>query len=227
MPTFRIELALGGRVAGIDEAGRGPLAGPVVAAAMTIEPKRLPRSLVRKIDDSKQMSRDAREEVFEKLMSYSGDGLWFGIASASVEEIDRINILQATFAAMTRALDSMAIAMGAMPDAVLIDGNRAPKEMPCKVQTVIDGDAKCVSIAAASILAKVTRDRQMMELARDFPGYGWETNVGYGTREHLDGLARLGPTLHHRRSFAPIAQLSLPLTVAAMDEVIAVVDEAV
>ncbi len=226
MPTFRIELSLGGRVAGIDEAGRGPLAGPVVAAAMVIEPKRLPRSLVRRIDDSKQMSREAREEVFEKLMGYSGDGLWFGIASASVEEIDRINILQATFVAMTRALDSTAIAMGAMPDAALIDGNRAPKQMPCKVQTVVDGDAKCVSIAAASILAKVTRDREMMALARDFPGYGWETNVGYGTREHHDGLARLGATLLHRRSYAPIAQLTLPLA-ATLDEAVATVDEAV
>jgi ribonuclease HII len=219
MPTFRIEMSLGGRVAGIDEAGRGPLAGPVVAAAVVIEPKRLPRSLIRRIDDSKQMQRDAREEVFEKLMTFANDGFWFGIASATVEEIDSINILQATFAAMTRALDGMAAVLGCVPDAALIDGNRAPKNMPCKVQTVIDGDAKCVSIAAASILAKVTRDRQMIELARDFPGYGWATNVGYGTPEHLDGLARLGPTIHHRRSFAPIAQLSLPLTVA-VDEVV-------
>ena len=216
MPTFRMEMSLGGRVAGIDEAGRGPLAGPVVAAAVVIDPKRVPRSLVRKIDDSKQMQRDAREEVFAKLMTYSGDGFWFGIASASVEEIDSINILQATFVAMTRALDGMVAVLGCVPDAALIDGNRAPKAMPCKVETVIDGDAKCVSIAAASILAKVTRDRQMVELARDFPGYGWATNVGYGTPEHLDGLARLGPTLHHRRSFAPIAQLTLPLV--AVDE---------
>jgi ribonuclease HII len=151
-------------------------------------------------------------------MGFSGDGLWFGIAAATVEEIDRINILQATFAAMTRALDGMVTVLGGVPDAALIDGNRAPRDLPCKVETVIDGDAKCISIAAASILAKVTRDRQMIALARDFPGYGWETNVGYGTPEHLDGLARLGPTIHHRRSFAPIAQLTLPLV--AVDEVL-------
>jgi ribonuclease HII len=218
MPNFKREMALGERVAGIDEAGRGPLAGPVVAAAVVIDPKRLPRRLVRKIDDSKQLQREAREEIFEKLMGFSGDGLWFGIAAATVEEIDRINILQATFAAMTRALDGMVAVLGGVPDAALIDGNRAPRDLPCKVETVIDGDAKCISIAAASILAKVTRDRQMIALARDFPGYGWETNVGYGTPEHLDGLARLGPTVHHRRSFAPIAQLTLPLV--AMDEVL-------
>jgi ribonuclease HII len=149
-------------------------------------------------------------------MSFAGDGLWYGIASASVEEIDSINILQATFVAMSRALDGAVALLGAVPDAALIDGNRAPKELPCKVETVIDGDAKCLSIAAASILAKVTRDRQMIALARDFPGYGWETNVGYGTPEHLAGLARLGPTPHHRRSFAPIAQLTLPF--AASEE---------
>lgn len=218
MPNFKMETALGGRVAGIDEAGRGPLAGPVFAAAVVIDPTRLPRRLVRKIDDSKQMNREAREEVYEKLMGFANEGFWFGIASASVEEIDRINILQATFAAMGRALHGAVAVLGGVPDSALIDGNRAPKEMPCKVTTVIDGDAKCLSIAAASILAKVTRDRQMIELARDFPGYGWETNVGYGTPEHLDGLARLGVTPHHRRSFAPVAQLTMPL--AAANEVL-------
>ena len=212
MPHYRIETSLGGRVAGIDEAGRGPLAGPVVAACVVIEPKRLPRKLLRAIDDSKQLSREAREEIYESLMVFAGAGVWFGIAEADVDEIDRINILQATFAAMCRAVTRAAETLGGLPDVAIIDGNRAPKALPCRAHTVIGGDAICLSVAAASILAKVTRDRAMVALATDFPGYGWETNVGYGTRAHLDGLARLGPTIHHRRSFAPVAQLTLALT---------------
>ncbi len=214
MPHYKIETSLGGRVAGVDDAGRGPLAGPVVAACVVIEPKRLPRKLVRAIDDSKQMNREAREAAHDGLLAFAGTGVWFGIAAAEVDEIDRITILQATFAAMCRAVTRAGEMMGGLPDVAIIDGNRAPKALPCRAHTVIGGDAICLSVAAASILAKVTRDRAMMALARDFPGYGWETNVGYGTPAHLDGLARLGPTIHHRRSFAPVAQLTLGLSAA-------------
>lgn len=206
MPNFLREAALGGRVAGIDEVGRGPLAGPVTAAAALLDPARLPRPLLRRIDDSKKLRPAAREAVYDSLIEFSGRGIWFAVASASVAEIDRVNILQATFLAMTRALDALAATLGAMPDGVLIDGNRAPKGISCKVETVIGGDGKCLSIACASILAKVSRDRLMTTLAQDFPGYGWETNMGYGTAAHLAGLTRLGPTPHHRRSFAPVAQ---------------------
>ena len=214
MPNFLREAALGGRVAGIDEAGRGPLAGPVTAAAVVLDPACLPRRLRRHIDDSKKLTPAAREDVYQAVMECSGNGAWFAVASASVEEIDRINILQATFLAMTRALDALAATLGAMPDGVLIDGNRAPRGISCRVETVIGGDGKCLSIACASILAKVSRDRLMTTLAQDFPGYGWETNMGYGTAAHLAGLARLGPTPHHRRSFAPVAQCLLPLAVS-------------
>ena len=214
MPNFLREVALGGRVAGIDEAGRGPLAGPVTAAAVVLDPQRLPRRLRRGIDESKKLTAAAREEVFEAVMEFSGSGAWFAVASASVEEIDRINILQATFLAMTRALDALAATLGAMPDGVLIDGNRSPRGISCKVETVIGGDGQCLSIACASILAKVSRDRLMTTLAQDYPGYGWETNMGYGTAAHLAGLTRLGPTPHHRRSFAPVAQCVLPFVVS-------------
>ena len=206
MPDFTRERLLGGRVAGIDEAGRGPLAGPVTAAAVVLDPARLPDDLLRRIDDSKKLSHGAREDIYQSLMALRGDGLWFATASASVAEIDRVNILQATFLAMGRAFDGVTQSLGALPAAALIDGNRAPKGLPCRVETVIGGDGICLSIACASILAKVTRDREMTALARDFPGYGWERNMGYGTAAHLAGLARLGITPHHRRSFAPVAR---------------------
>jgi ribonuclease HII len=124
----------------------------------------------------------------------------YGVGEASVEEIDAINILQATFLAMRRALQAMA----EQPDLVLIDGDRVPPELGCRAETIVGGDARCYSIAAASIIAKVTRDRYMRSLAASFPGYGWETNVGYARPEHLAALTRLGPTVHHRRSFAPV-----------------------
>ena len=206
MPDFTREGLLGGRVAGIDEAGRGPLAGPVTAAAVVLDPKRLPTDLLRRIDDSKKLSHRAREDIYQSLIAWRGDGLWFAVASASVAEIDRVNILQATFLAMTRAFAGVTQCLGAAPEAALIDGNRAPKGLPCKVETVVGGDGICLSIACASILAKVSRDRQMTALARDFPGYGWERNMGYGTAAHLAALTRLGVTPHHRRSFAPVAQ---------------------
>ena len=208
MPSFRHEMrcAEGGAIciAGIDEVGRGPLAGPVVAAVAVIDRSQAKRKLLRLIDDSKKLVREEREKAYEAMVA---SGLVrFAVGEASVEEIDRINILQATFLAMRRALAAMAEA----PDLVLIDGNQVPPELGCKAHTIVGGDARSYSIAAASIFAKVTRDRYMCALAAAFPGYGWETNVGYKSPEHFAALNRLGPTPHHRRSFAPVMRLLSP-----------------
>ncbi|HZT52083.1 MAG TPA: ribonuclease HII [Stellaceae bacterium] len=199
MPNLALERECDGIVCGIDEAGRGPLAGPVVAAAVILDPARLSRSLRAKIDDSKKLPRAAREDYAARLWSCA----WIGIGAASVAEIDRINILQASLLAMRRAL----YALPAVPHWALVDGNVTPT-LPCRARAIVGGDALSLSIAAASIIAKVTRDRLMRALARRYPGYGWETNVGYATEEHRLGLIALGPTPHHRRSFAPL-QLSL------------------
>lgn len=198
MPSFTRERKIGGHVAGIDEAGRGPLAGPVYAAAVILDPARLPRG----VDDSKAMTADARDKMFDKIMERA---LAVGIGVASVTEIDEINILQATMLAMRRAADALALA----PAHAFVDGNRAPA-LACPVETIIDGDAKSMSIAAASIIAKVTRDRVMRTLCAEHPGYNWAQNKGYGTPDHLAALDLLGPSVHHRRSFAPVAQLKLP-----------------
>jgi ribonuclease HII len=163
-----------------------------------LDPARLPRGL----DDSKAMTAEAREKAFEKIMERA---LAVGIACASVEEIDEINILQATMLAMRRATEQLSLA----PVMAFVDGNRAPA-LACPVETIIEGDAKSMSIAAASIVAKVTRDRIMCALDQEHPGYNWASNKGYGTRDHLEALDRLGPTVHHRKSFAPVAQLKLP-----------------
>ncbi|MGK2285725.1 ribonuclease HII [Pedomonas sp. V897] len=204
LPTLELELAhaaaCGGLVAGIDEAGRGPLAGPVVAAAVVLDPSRLPDG----IHDSKTLSRARREALLEAIL----DAAHVGIGEAGPEEIDRINILQATFLAMRRAVEALPVS----PAVALVDGNRAPR-LPIPCHTVVKGDARCLSIAAASIVAKVTRDRIMDRLAREHPGYGWERNAGYGTAEHLEALRQIGPTPHHRRSFAPVREL-LPQEVA-------------
>ena len=201
MPSFRYELLCEGCVAGVDEAGRGPLAGPVVAAAAVIDRDRAKRKLLKLIDDSKKLSHEAREDAYEAMVE-SGV-VQFAVAEASVEEIDRINILQATFLAMRRAVQALA----APPVVLLIDGNRTPPQLPCRAETIVGGDAHSYSIAAASIVAKVTRDRQMSALAAAFPGYGWETNRGYGGAQHLKALETLGPTPHHRMSFAPLNRL--------------------
>ncbi len=183
----------------MDEAGRGPWAGPVVAAAAVIDPARVPQALLDRLDDSKKLSRKTREALFDAL-----DGkIDYGVGIAEPREIDRINILQATFVAMRRAVD----ALPTPPDAALIDGNCAP-DLPCPAQTVVKGDGRCLSIAAASIVAKVTRDRLMAALAERHPGYGWERNAGYGTAEHQAALQKLGVTEQHRQSFAPIARYS-------------------
>ena len=210
MPSFRFELRCQGlglpRVAGIDEAGRGPLAGPVYAAAAVIDRTRAARKLLRLIDDSKKLSLERREEAYEAMVA-SGV-VQFAIAEASVEEIDRLNILQATFLAMRRALAALAEPpVLALPDVVLVDGNRAPPGLACRAETIVGGDAHSYSIAAASIFAKVARDRHMTRLAEAFPGYGWERNRGYGSAQHLEALKLLGPTPLHRMSFAPLSRL--------------------
>ena len=191
----RVLSKIAGPVAGVDEAGRGPLAGPVVAAAVIFERKSIPKGL----NDSKQMTHESREAAFADIMAC---GAIVGVGEASVDEIDIVNIRQATHLAMARAVRAMAVA----PAFALVDGNDAPA-LPCPCDVIVDGDARSVSIAAASIVAKVSRDRMMMALHEEFPGYGWLTNKGYCTDEHLQALARLGPCCHHRRSFAPVYNL--------------------
>jgi ribonuclease HII len=200
MPDFALEMSCKGLVCGIDEAGRGPLAGPVVAAAVILDRRRLPRALRHGLDDSKKLAPEAREEfagILERCAEIGAARI--GIGAASVIEIDRRNILQATLAAMCRAVAALGIA----PEVALVDGN-VPPPLPCPVRTVIGGDGLSLSIAAASVIAKVTRDRLMRRLALRYGGYGWETNVGYGTREHHAALQMMGRTPHHRRSFAPV-----------------------
>jgi ribonuclease HII len=176
-------------VAGVDEVGRGPLAGPVVAAAVI-----LVRPL-RGLADSKTLCAEERERLAGLMRARAR----IGIGAASVAEIDRINILQASLLAMRRAV----LRLGCLPDLALIDGKHAP-ELPCPVQTIVDGDALVPAISAASIVAKVTRDRLMRRLAVRYPGYGWETNVGYATSAHRAAIWQLGVCCHHRRSFAPV-----------------------
>ena len=203
MPDFRYEKSCEGPVAGIDEAGRGPLAGPVVAAAVIVPAKRCPRTCRGRIDDSKQLAIEEREAAFEALIAAARAGeLVFAVAAASVREIDRINILQATFLAMRRALARLP----ASPARVLIDGDRVPPGLACAATTLVGGDARAFSIAAASILAKVIRDRAMGRLAQRYPGFSWHTNMGYATDDHLQGIGTVGLTPHHRLSFAPCAQ---------------------
>ena len=185
-----------GGVVGLDEVGRGPWAGPVLAAAVILDRATMPEG----IEDSKALAKDRREALFEALRL---SGAAIGVGAASVAEIETHNILGASLLAMRRA----AVALGCRPGLALVDGNRAPA-LACPVRTLIGGDAISVSIAAASIVAKVTRDRLMARLALRHPGYGWERNAGYGTAEHRRALARLGPSPHHRRTFAPIAALS-------------------
>jgi ribonuclease HII len=194
-PSFRRERALIKRgvwpVAGCDEAGRGPLAGPVVAAAVVLDPKRIPKG----IDDSKRLTAERREELFEKICATSS----FAVAFASPARIDRDNILRASLWALARAVQ----ALPEMPKHVFVDG-RDRLDVACDCEAVIGGDGLIVSVAAASIIAKVTRDRLMCALAEDCPGYGFESHKGYSVPEHLEALHRLGPTVHHRRLFAPV-----------------------
>jgi ribonuclease HII len=203
-PSLKFEKEAACVVCGVDEVGCAPLAGPVVAAAVILPVKGLPRKLTALINDSKIVPQPKREAAAAALPAYCT--ISFG--EASVEEIDRLNIYHARMLAMRRAVSGLQV----RPELALIDGNATPKELSCKARTIVDGDAKCLSIAAASIVAKVFRDAYMRKLAEEFPGYGWETNVGYGTRDHRNAIARLGLTPHHRRSFAPVRMhLGLPL----------------
>lgn len=190
-PCFKLEKCHPTPVAGVDEAGCAPLAGPVVAAAVILDRGRFPRG----IDDSKALPARTREAIFLKLQRVAA----IGVGIASVEEIDRLNIFWARMLAMQRAVE----ALGTEPAMVLVDGNRCPKWDRLSI-AIVAGDTKCRSIAAASIVAKVTRDRIMFEYSRQHPGYGWETNQGYPTPGHFRALASLGPTPIHRRSFAPV-----------------------
>jgi ribonuclease HII len=198
-PTFELEAAehqLGLRpIAGVDEAGRGPWAGPVVAAAVILDPDKIPAN----IDDSKTLDEDSRAYLYRRIMKVA----IVGVGIAEVDRIDRDNILGATLWAMAHAIGQLADA----PKLVLVDGNKAPR-VPMPTRTIVKGDAKCLSIAAASIVAKVTRDRIMTQLARDYPGYGFERHKGYGTPEHQAAIDKLGVSPLHRRSFKPV-QLAL------------------
>ena len=198
VPDLSREISMGGRVAGIDEAGRGPWAGPVVAAAVVLNQSKMPDELRFGIKDSKVISSAKRERLFSLLRLHTE----IGVGRAEVTEIDETNILNATFMAMRRALQALSISV----DIALVDGNQAPN-LPCKVETLVKGDALSLSIAAASIVAKVHRDREMAMLAKTFPGYGWEKNAGYGTKEHREALARIGVTPHHRKTFSPVAKI--------------------
>ncbi|WP_128516057.1 ribonuclease HII [Tabrizicola thermarum] len=178
------------RVVGVDEVGRGPLAGPVTACAVRLDPDRVPQGL----RDSKQLTAARREALFDEIMAVAE----VSVAHASVEEIDSLNILRASHLAMERAV------AGLQADHALIDGNLIPRGLRCAATAIVKGDAKSLSIAAASIVAKVTRDRIMVDLAQQHPGYGWEANAGYPTAAHLKALQTLGVTPWHRRSFRPV-----------------------
>ncbi|MFN3827468.1 MAG: ribonuclease HII [Micavibrio sp.] len=199
--TFEIEENYSGLVCGLDEAGRGPLAGPVVAACVYIPDDVRRESFWAQVNDSKKLTEKKRAALYDLIITHTH----YGIASASVQEIDKINILQASLLSMARALDTMSRNFNITPTMALVDGNRKPR-LPCDVRTVVKGDSLSLSIAAASILAKVTRDRQMNDLCHKFPMYGWSRNAGYGTAEHLQAINDHGITDHHRRTFAPVKQ---------------------
>ena len=198
-PDLRLECALGApdqRIAGVDEVGRGPLAGPVVAAAVVLPASGLAGEIADRIDDSKRVRPRERPDLAAAIEKACAVGTGW----ASVAEIDSLNILQATYLAMLRALAALP---GGVPDWALVDGKTLPADLPCPGRAVIGGDRASLSIAAASIVAKVHRDRHMTELAVECPGYGWERNAGYGTAEHRSAIQRLGIARHHRRSFRP------------------------
>jgi len=199
LPTFELEAthrARGAtRVAGVDEVGRGPLAGPVTAAAVVLDPARIPEGL----NDSKKLSAKRRAALLPSIMATAE----VSVAHASVEEIDRLNILRAAQLAMIRALAGLP----RQPDHALVDGTMLPRDLACPASAVVRGDARCLSIAAASIVAKCARDAIMVDLAQQHPAYGWETNMGYGSAAHLAALKSHGITPHHRRSFRPVYQM--------------------
>ena len=183
------------RIAGVDEVGRGPLAGPVTAAAVVLDPNDIPEGL----NDSKKLTARARARLHDEILARAD----VSIAHATVEEIDTLNILRASHLAMCRALAGLK----RPPDFALIDGNLIPRDLTLPSRAIIKGDARSVSISAASIMAKICRDCVMVDLAQQHPGYGWETNMGYGSKSHMEALRNLGPTPHHRRSFKPVYQM--------------------
>ena len=205
MPDYARERHHGGRVAGVDEAGRGPLAGPVVAASVLFQ-RGVPRRLARLIDDSKKLTAAEREAALIALRRCPG--IEIGIGAASVNEIARLNILHASMLAMRRAV----LRLPAPPDLVLVDGNRSPL-LDCPSQCVVGGDAACLSIAAASIVAKVVRDRLMSRLAARLPHYGWDRNAGYATSLHRSALIDRGPSRHHRAHFGLVRELAVEAAV--------------
>ena len=207
-PCFKLELPFPTPLAGVDEAGCAPLAGPVVAAAVVLDRDRFPRG----IDDSKKLPLETREAIFGRLQKVAA----IGVGIASVEEIEQLNIYWARMLAMSRAVEALAAAAGYEPAWVLVDGNACPRwQRPSKA--IILGDAKCRSIAAASIVAKVTRDRIMAVHALRYPGYGWETNRGYPTPQHIRAIREIGLTPLHRRTFSKVrehVEVELPLNFA-------------
>lgn len=201
----RLLKTMAGPVCGVDEAGRGPLAGPVVAAAVILDRKRIPKGL----NDSKQLSEEDREMLFPQIMAMA---ISVGVGEASVDEIDLLNIRMATHQAMARAVRALSVAA----EFALVDGNDAPA-LPCRCDTLIKGDGRSVSIAAASIVAKVTRDRLMVGLHDQHPHYNWKNNKGYGTPDHYVGLKSHGITVHHRRSFSPVRNIVLGEAISPAD----------
>lgn len=204
-PTFLFEDQHTGLVCGVDEVGRGPLAGPVVACAVIIDRTRMPVEILAQINDSKKLTERKRDFLFNEIKNYSDVSL----AECNVEEIDRINILQASLLAMKKAIAGLK----QQPAIALIDGDKAPK-LSCRIQTIVKGDSKSLSIAAASIVAKHYRDQLMKKHALEFPHYGWEKNAGYGTAQHLKALEIHGITPLHRLSFSPVSKISVKVNSA-------------
>ncbi len=202
MPSFLFENQYTCLAAGVDEVGCGCWAGPVVASAVIIHQDSFPQPLQEYIHDSKKLSLPQRESVYARLMELPKSIFDFGIGEASVEEIDTLNIRKASFRAMERAIAALTLS----PHVILLDGKIIPRDWPYKVEAIPKGDQKSYSIAAASIIAKVTRDRAMQELHEHYPYYGWQRNVGYGTKLHEAALDQYGVSEHHRRSYAPIAK---------------------
>jgi len=196
IPDFTFERAAHARgyarVAGVDEVGRGPLAGPVTAAAVVLDPSRIPDGL----NDSKKLTKRGRERLYQVILSVAD----VSVAHASVEEIEELNILRASHLAMVRALEGLKTPA----DYALIDGNMIPNGLSIASEAIIKGDARSQSISAASIMAKMCRDCVMLSLAQQHPGYGWETNMGYGSKSHIEALGKIGVTPHHRRLFKPV-----------------------
>ena len=204
MPSWEIEDKFTGVICGVDEAGRGPWVGPVVAGAVVFLSRNINPELLNGINDSKKLSAKKREKLYDLLLQEEKNGrIACAVGEASAAEIDSLNILQATFLAMKRAVQKLKT----HPTHALIDGNRLPADFCCSCSCHIGGDAKSYSIAAASIMAKVYRDNLLKKLALEYPGYGFEKNAGYGTKDHIEALKKYGVTPQHRKSYRPIREI--------------------